>query len=859
MIIGLTPVMQNYLTLKEQYKDCLLFYRLGDFYELFFEDAILASGELNIVLTKRAQKSSEDVPMCGVPYHSVDQYISRLIKNGHKVAICEQMETPEEAKKSRGHKAVVKREVVRIVTPGTITDDCLLDSQSNNYLMSIIQLKTDVAIAYLDISTGFFAYFLTSYQSIANDLSRISPRELIISETLMLNSYIAKSLNNNPTILVTSYADNFFDLLRAESNLKDFYKVKVLDAIIDASDAEIISCGSLVEYLFITQKDAAPLIEYPKRYRNSNFMSIDATARNSLELTKCQNGDYRGSFIAEIDYTLTSVGARLLKRYINSPLVTQEIINQRLDLVQFLLDNLDLRDNIRLLLKDCLDFERSLARISLSRGSAKDLHIIMNSLVLILNLSELLLNYLNEPMIKAYYNKLGEYGDLMGVLVASLSDDVGANIKNGGVINPSYNNRLAELYHIRNNGSEFIAELCIKYRQETKINNLKINYNNVLGYFIEITAQHFNKMSSEVFIHRQTLANSVRYTTEELKEIEAKIITSRDQAIALEGEIFIKLCNDIIAKNSELALSSFAIAELDCFTAAAEIAREKDYVRPVVDDSLNLKIERGRHPILEKNGDFIDNDLYLSAENRLHLLTGPNMSGKSTYLRQNALIVIMAQIGLFVPAKFAQIGIVDKIFSRVGASDSISSGKSTFMVEMVETATILNSSTHRSLVLMDEVGRGTSLYDGLSIAWAVVEHIHNVNKCRGIFATHYHELSKLSDKLDALECYCVNVKKWKDEVVFLYKISKGICSESYGINVAKLAGVPMQVVERAKVILTDITREDNTKNIDDSLEYNYDENNKPEIDRILKSIDIDNISPREAWDILHKMLQIQKV
>ena len=854
-----TPVMQQYFALKEQHADCLLFYRLGDFYELFFDDAIKTSKELQIVLTKRGAKNSEDIPMCGFPHHSADQYIKKLIKIGHKIAICEQMETPEEAKKNRGYKAVVRREVVKIITPGTITDDNLLEITSNNYLMSIVEYKKILAISYLDISTGLFSYFTTSYGLLADDLARISPSEIIISESLMTNIFIAKAIGDNRDIFITSYADNFFDEFRAHNSLKTFYKIQFLDSVIDAKSSETIACGALIEYLSITQKSSCCRIDFPKRYSNINFMSIDTTARHSLELMKCQNGEYKGSFSNKIDLTITAVGSRLLKRYINSPLFGVDAINNRLDIVTFFHKDNNLRENVRALLKDMPDFERSLSRISLRRELTKDLHVIKNSLILILKLSNLLVEYLDNKVIKRYYDNIGEYGTLMDILIKALSGDIGANIKDGGVINPEYDEALFGLYNIRNNGNKLIAELCMKYRKCTGINNLKISHNNVLGYFIEVTPQHASKIhDKDIYIHRQTLASSLRYTTGELKEIESKIITSKDQSIALEVDIITSICNNIIAVGESLSLSSSIVAELDCLSSFAEMAFKRNYVRPFIDSSLNIKIEEGRHPMLEEDEKFVSNDLILSEDQRLCLLTGPNMSGKSTYLRQNALIIILAQIGSFVPAKFAHIGVVDKVFSRVGAMDSISTGKSTFMVEMVETATILNNASSRSFVLMDEVGRGTSLYDGLSIAWAVVEHIHNVNKSRGIFATHYHELSKLENTLKALSCYCIKIREWDDKIIFLYKIIKGISENSYGLNVAKLAGVPMYVVERAKVILKSMKKDSNVDKIGIyNKEEDYIVNDRADkLDNLLDGIDIDNTSPREAWDILHNIIKV---
>ncbi len=796
-----TPVMQQYLALKEEYKDYLLFYRLGDFYELFFDDAIKAAKILNIILTKRGCYNGQKIPMCGVPAHSSESYLHKLIDSGFKVAICDQLETAEEARK-RGYKSVVKRDVVRIVTPGTIIEDALLEDKSSNYLACIVNDKEKYAIAWLDISTGEFFYSSTDLNSLNSDLLRILPRELLISDEMLDNEEI-KSILKNYKLSLTEHATSFFEHNRANKTLLEFYNLQSLETLGNFTRVEVIVCGSILEYVKITQKGKLPRLEYPKPFEQQKFMLIDVSARKSLELFATQFGEKKGSLLGAIDYTITASGGRLLKQTLSSPFIRPEIINLRLNTVEFFVSNHSLRRKTREILKNIPDIERGLSRLMLGRGSPKDMYLLKVSLDNVLKLLQIL-SSVEEYGVKLIHNNLGEHKSLFNILDEALIENNISNIKDGGFIKPEYESELAELLHIQNNSNQLLNRLRDSYRNLTKIGTLRISYNNIIGYYVEVSANH--KIDLDIFIHRQSLANNVRYTTAELKELENKIITARDAAINLEIKIFGQLCSKIAKESKQIALAAHAVAELDVITAFAELAVQNNYVKPIIDDSHEFDIIKGRHPVVEINNRFVANDINLSDSQRIYLVTGPNMAGKSTFLRQNALIAILAHMGSFVPVEYAHIGIVDKIFSRVGASDNITVGYSTFMVEMIETASIINQATDRSLVILDEVGRGTGIYDGLSIAQAVLEHIHNINRCRAIFATHYHELSKVSDYLSHLKCFCVRVKEWDNKIIFLHEVVEGVADESYGIHVAKLAGFPNSILDRANQIIKELNQ-----------------------------------------------------
>ncbi|MDM8335309.1 DNA mismatch repair protein MutS [Wolbachia pipientis] len=832
-----TPVIEQYLNLKAQYKDHLLFYRLGDFYELFFDDAIKAAKLLNIVLTKRGNSCGQDIPMCGVPAHSSESYLHKLIDLGFKVAICDQLETADEAKR-RGYKSIVKRDVVRIVTPGTIIEDSLLEDKSNNYLATVVEQNEKYAIGWLELSTGKFFHTLTNLKTLDSDLLRISPKELLISEKLAEDEKISSILKNYK-ISITQHAKSFFEYNKSHRTLCEFYKVRELRVIGNLSKVEVMACGALLEYVRVTQRGSIPRLELPKPYKQQSFMLIDASARRNLELFSTQFGEKKGSLISVIDHTVTASGGRLLKQILASPLACSKAINLRLNTVEFFVNNHEPRKKIREILSSIPDIERSLSRLMLGRGSPKDTNLLKMGLGKALELSEFLSkldplhNYhlrenpvansqmsfqcltleskerepvsttqvtsSDESELSTIHKSLGNHKDLFELLSGAILDNNLSSVKEGGFINPKHDQELSELSYVLNNSNKLITKLCKSYRDLTGIAALKILHNNILGYYIEVSANH--KLTSDIFIHRQSLANSMRYTTNELKELENKILMARDAVINLEIKIFGELCSKIAKESEEIALAANALAKLDIRTAFAELAVQNNYSKPTIDDSKEFNVRNGRHPVVELNDKFIANSINLAD---IHLITGPNMAGKSTFLRQNALIAILAHMGSFVPADSAHIGVIDKIFSRVGATDNITAGYSTFMVEMIETATIVNQATDRSLVILDEIGRGTGIYDGLSIAQAVIEHIHDVNKCRAIFATHYHELTKVGKYLKNVKCFCVKIKEWNGEVIFLHEVVEGVADESYGIHVAKLAGFPDSVLSRASEVLEEL-------------------------------------------------------
>ncbi|GHM57887.1 MAG: DNA mismatch repair protein MutS [Candidatus Mesenet longicola] len=796
-----TPVMQNYLSLKKDYNDYLLFYRLGDFYELFFDDAIKAAKVLNIVLTKRGYYDGKEIPMCGVPAHSSESYLHKLISLGFKVVICDQLETAEEAKK-RGHKSVIRRDVVRIVTPGTIIEDTLLEDKSSNYLACIVYDKKKYSIAWVDISTGEFFYSSTNSDNLSSDLLRISPKELLISDRMLDYNEEIKSILKDYKLSLTEHAESFFECSKANKTLLEFYNLQSLKALGNFTELEIAACGSVLEYVKITQKGRLPRLEYPKAFKQQRFMLIDTSARKNLELFTTQFGEKEGSLLKAIDHTVTASGGRLLKQTLSSPFISPEVINTKLKAVEFFVKNNTTCKQIREILKNIPDIERILSRLLLGRGSPKDMYLLSLSFDKIKKLSKTL-SSINEHEIKLICKNLGKHEALFNVLDEALIANNIGNARDGGFIKPKYNSELDKLLYIQNNANQLLDKLRDSYRNLTKIGTLKISYNNIIGYYVEVSANH--KIDQDIFIHRQSLANCLRYTTTELKELENKIITAREEAINLEIKIFGQLCARIAEESQQIALTAHVIAELDLTTAFAELAMQNNYVKPIIDDSYAFDIVKGRHPVIGVNNKFVANNINLAGQQRIYLVTGPNMAGKSTFLRQNALIAILAQMGSFVPAEYAHIGIIDKIFSRVGASDNITVGYSTFMVEMIETASIINQATERSLVILDEIGRGTGIHDGLSIAQAVIEHLHNINKCRAIFATHYHELSKVSAYLNNLKCFYVKVKEWDGKIIFLHEISEGVADESYGIHVAKLAGFPDSILKRANEIMKELT------------------------------------------------------
>jgi DNA mismatch repair protein MutS len=860
-----TPAMQQYMASKAAHPDCLLFYRMGDFYELFFDDAIKASSILDIALTKRGKHQGAEIPMCGVPVHSSDGYLETLIASGCKVAICEQMESVEEAKK-RGAKSVMRREVVRIVTPGTITEESLLNGRDSNYLGSLAKIGSEYALAWLELSTGEFRLSNPPLALLAAELARVDAREILLSDTLS-GELIAHEFWQEWKDIASVQPSVLFDSAKGERKLKEYYQLGALDALGDLTRADIAACGALIEYISLTQKAAMPRLDKPQKQDSGTVMVIDPATRRNLELTITLSGERKGSLLSVIDKTLTNAGARLLASYLAAPLTEPVLINARLNQTQYFSEETSYRKEVRALCIQCPDIERALSRICLGRGGPRDLLAIKNGLEVATQIRSLFARSENLPLeLTAQLAALGNHDTLLMTYKNALKQEVGMLARDGNFVRDGYSPPLDEFRILRDESKRLIAGLENRYQQETGITTLKIRYNNVLGYYAEITVLHQKKIT-ENFIHRQSLANALRYTTTELGELERKISEAADRALKLELEIFAELVATTQAHAETIAATAQAIAALDVAASLAELAINKRYVRPELDSSRAFDIHGGRHPVVEeglsKKGQdaFISNDCDLGEIQRLWLLTGPNMAGKSTFLRQNALIAIMAQMGSFVPAQSAHIGIIDKCFSRVGAADDLARGRSTFMVEMVETATILNQATENSLVILDEIGRGTATFDGLSIAWAVVEHLHNTIKCRSLFATHYHEMTALASTLSALSCRTMKVKEWKGDVVFLHEVAQGSADRSYGIHVAKLAGLPQAVLTRAAHVLHTLEETQGarvaTKLTDDLPLFKPLvakvplENSK--IEEMLANINPDALTPKEALDILYKL------
>ncbi len=850
--------MQQYLALKNTHQDYLLFYRMGDFYELFFDDAVKASQILDIALTKRGKHNGEDVPMCGVPVHAYDTYLEKLIKSGAKVAICEQLETPEEAKK-RGYKAVVNRDVVRIVTPGTITEETLLEASTASYLAALVRIDNEMALSWIDITTGEFWVSKIAPAQLAAELSRLAPKEILVADTLAQMPTLSDWKSQ-----LTIQPANIFDPRRGERGLKETYAVTSLAAFGDFSPLMLSACGALLDYVKLTQKDALPRLDAPRVVQASDHMLIDAATQRNLEIMHTLSGDKRGSLFSVIDETETAAGARLLANWLSAPLTDVAKIDARLECIACLTQASDLRSHLRQHLSTAPDCERALSRLALGRGGPRDLLSIAAGLEAA-HRARILLEKQEQPELpEALFeikNNLGGHESLIETLKCAVQSDCGLFARDGDFVAERYNAALDELRLLRDEGKRLIVALQQKYCEATGITGLKIKFNNVLGYFIEITQTHQSKVIAE-FIHRQTLANNLRYTTVELGELERKIGEAADKALKLELEIFEELLTKVRASELHIIKTARALAELDVYGGLAELAVKRRYVRPTVDKSLAFEIEAGRHPVVEAalKEPFIGNGCDLKPAQHLWLLTGPNMAGKSTFLRQNALIAILAQMGSFVPAASAHIGVVDKLFSRVGAADDLARGRSTFMVEMVETATILHQASDRSLVILDEIGRGTATFDGLSIAWSVIEHLHNVTKCRALFATHYHELTALTETLDALSCHTMKVKEWKGDLIFLHEVAEGTADRSYGIHVAKLAGLPADVIKRAAEILHQLEQQQLASGkVPASLplfSYAPKAEVDPKAEALFKEMEVlnpDALSPKEALEVLYKL------
>jgi DNA mismatch repair protein MutS len=822
-----TPMMEQYLEIKAANPGLLLFYRMGDFYELFFEDAEIASRSLGITLTKRGKHLGQDIPMCGVPVERADDYLHRLIALGNRVAVCEQMEDPAAARK-RGNKSVVRRDVVRLVTPGTLTEDTLLDARTNNYLLAIARARASatggdrIGLAWIDISTSEFIVTECSTTELGATLARINPNEVIVTDALYSDSELAALFRALPA--VTPLTRDVFDAATAERRLCDYFAVATMDGFGAMSRLEATAAAAAVTYIDRTQVGKRPPLSPPAHEAAGTTMAIDPATRANLELTRTLSGERRGSLLDAIDCTVTAAGSRLLAQRLAAPLMDSATIGHRLDAIALFAHDSAAREDLRSILRAAPDISRALARLSVGRGGPRDLAALRDGVLAADQVVERLSRIADLPRdINMALDALRRPSrDLAQEFARGLAEDLPLLKRDGGFVRQGYDSNLDETRNLRDASRLVVAAMQARYADDTGIKALKIRHNNVLGYFVEVTAQHGDKLMTAplnaTFIHRQTLAGQVRFTTTELGEIEAKIANAGERALGLELEIFDRLCAKAINAGDDLRAAAHAFALLDVTSSLAKLAIDENYVRPVVDNSLKFSIEGGRHPVVEQSlkrdgQPFIANACDLSpgpsqSSGQIWLITGPNMAGKSTFLRQNALIALLAQMGSFVPAKLAHIGIVDRLFSRVGAADDLARGRSTFMVEMVETAAILNQASERALVILDEIGRGTSTFDGLSIAWASIEHLHESNRCRALFATHYHELTALSANLPRLFNATVRVKEWQGDVVFLHEVLPGAADRSYGIQVAKLAGLPAAVIARAKSVLTKLEAQD---------------------------------------------------
>ena len=866
-----TPMMAQYLAIKNAHADYLLFYRMGDFYELFFDDAARASEALDIALTKRGKHQGDDIPMCGVPVHAAESYLEKLIRKGFRVAVCEQIEDPLEAKK-RGAKSVVRREVVRLVTPGTLTEDSLLEARAANNLAALGRAGNDFAIACADMSTGAFQVSALRESDIAAELARVSPRELLAPDGLLAHESLAPLLKALGPAL-TPLPSSRFDSANGERALLAHYVLLSLDGLGNFGRAELSAAGALVAYLTLTQKGKRVALGRLARVSPKHFMAIDASTRRNLELTETLAGSRGGSLLAAMDRTVTAAGARELASRLAAPLTDVKTIAARHDAVELFFKQSELRRVLREALRAAPDLSRAIGRLSVQRGGPRDLGNIRDAIKAARALREAL------SKIPLAGEAVGASDAIaQGIAAASLLYDRLETLlvaeppyfsRDGGFVRSGVHAPLDEVRALRDESRRVIASLENKYRGASGVAALKIKHNGVLGYFIEVTQQHADKLIAmkELFRHRQTMAGAVRFSTDELANLASRIAEAGEQSLAIEKSLFDEMTALALENAEGLAAIAAALAAMDVSVSLAELAVAARHVRPSMDNGLGFKIARGRHPVVEAAlasdhaRSFVPNDCDLSpnSKGRLWLVTGPNMAGKSTFLRQNALIAIMAQMGGFVPADSAHIGIVDRLFSRVGAGDDLAAGRSTFMVEMVETAAILNQATEKSLVILDEIGRGTATYDGLAIAWAAAEHLHETNKSRALFATHYHEMVALCERLTSMTCVTMKVKEWNDSIVFLHEVTPGAADRSYGIHVAKLAGLPDQVVRRAEEVLAALEegREGHTPlaHIDELPLFGA-AAPKPKgnaVEEALRSVEPDALSPKEALELLYDL------
>lgn len=868
----LSPMMAEYVKTKQQYKDCILFYRLGDFYEMFFEDALTVTKELEITLTGKDCGLEERAPMCGVPFHAAETYINRLIEKGYKVAICEQVEDPKKAK------GLVKREVIRVVTPGTTLDAASLDESKNNYLMSIVSMEDHFGCAIADISTG--DCFLTEVdkpQKLLDEINKFVPAEIICNDAFFMSGVDTDDLKNRLGICVFPLDAWYFDDSLCKRTLKEHFHVNTLEGLgIQDYDSGVIASGALFLYLQETQKSALSHMAGIRPYAAEKYMLIDSSSRRNLELVETlREKNKRGSLLWVLDKTKTAMGARTLRSYVEQPLIDAQEINRRLEALEELNKSPMLRDEIREYLNPIYDLERLISRISYQSANPRDLIAFASSLEMLPHIRQILKDF-KTPLLTELYEDMDSLEDIASLIKSAIVDEPPLAQKDGGIIREGYHEDVDKFRRSRTDGKKWLTELEAREKERTGIKNLKIKYNRVFGYSLEVT-NSFKELVPENYIRKQTLTNAERYITQELKDLEDLILGAEDKLYALEYELFCEVRDKVGAEVVRIQKTAKAVAALDVFASLALVAQRNNYVRPRINESGVLDIKNGRHPVVEQmieHDMFIANDTYLdNQKKRVSIITGPNMAGKSTYMRQTALIVLMAQIGSFVPADKANIGIVDRIFTRVGASDDLASGQSTFMVEMTEVANILRNATSRSLLILDEIGRGTSTFDGLAIAWAVIEHISDTKLCgaKTLFATHYHELTELEGKISGVNNYCIAVKEKGDDIVFLRKIVKGGADKSYGIQVAKLAGVPDSVICRAKELVEELSDADITAAVKDltssskkkqKIVYDqvdmaqmslFDTVQDNDIVEEIRNLDMSHLTPMEAMNILYNL------
>ena len=869
-----SPMMQHYLQTKEEYPDCILFYRLGDFYEMFFEDAKIVSRELELTLTGKSCGQEERAPMCGVPFHAYESYMNRLVAKGYKVAICEQMEDPKQAK------GMVRREVIRVVTPGTNINEQALDEGKNNYIMCIVSLSDQFGVATADVTTGdFFVTEVDSKRRLLDEIYKFSPTEVVCNEALFMSGLDIDDLKNRVGIVLYSLEHWYFDDSLCENTLKEHFRVNSLEGL-GLADLEcgMIASGSLLKYLYETQKNSLEQISAIHPYTTGKFMVLDSSTRRNLELVETlREKAKRGSLLWVLDKTKTAMGARMLRSFVEQPLIEKEEIEGRLDAIEELMQRAIDREELREYLNPVYDLERLLTRITYQSANPRDLTAFKSSIGMIPHIRRILLE-LQSKEIQGICEDMDTLEDLYTLIDAAIEEEPPITVREGGIIKDGYHEEIDRLREAKSQGKNWLAELEAKEREKTGIKNLKIKFNKVFGYYLEVT-NSFKDLVPDYYTRKQTLTNAERYITPELKEMEDMILGAEDKLVQLEYELFRELREQIAKNVVRIQKTAKALAKIDVFASLALISEQNHYCRPSLNQNGRIDIKNGRHPVVEKminNDMFIANDTYLdNQKNRISVITGPNMAGKSTYMRQTALIVLMAQIGCFVPAETADIGIVDRIFTRVGASDDLASGQSTFMVEMTEVANILRNATSNSLLILDEIGRGTSTFDGLSIAWAVVEHISNSRLlgAKTLFATHYHELTELEGKLAGVNNYCIAVKEKGDDIVFLRKIVKGGADKSYGIQVAKLAGVPDSVIERAKELVDELSNADITatvreiqavgsKNKPKAKKYDqvdleqislFDTVSDEDILKELDEIDVSTLTPIDALNTIYRL------